>query len=698
MKGYETYLRQFIDGSNMQLIIPVYQRNYSWSTANCDKLLSDLESLFSSKKEGHFFGSMVTTPATDNYSRVVVDGQQRITTVSLLILAAIKSVRDGVMKIDCQNRIEEAQAVFLKAAYVRSDRTIKLVPIESDREAYDKIFNADSHLVEDSSMTVNYNHFLARLQHTKLSFDDLLDAIGKLQVISIQLDRNDDAQLIFESINSTGLALSEADKVRNFLLMNLDEQTQQLYFKNYWSKIEQFTDKTPTELLLNFLAVKTSDKVTKSVLYEAFKAYCADKPQESVLADILRYAEIFYNIRNAQAPTRDVAVRLRDLAILDSNQHLPFLLSFLRYADETNLPASDVEKVLDAVICYWGRRIICDLPSSALGQVFLTLHKETLHAMSLSAVGNVSYPEALKYVLLSKKGNSAFPNDDAVERSLTTRQIYTLIPQNKKFIFTSLEYGTSKERFSSSIVDNWGVSVTVEHIMPQKLTSEWREMLGDDADRIHEDYLHTLANLTLTAYNSELGNRSFSEKLNGFRANDGSFVEGYKDSRFSLSSGLKGLCRWTETELKVRAKEMRDRVLATFPYMTTSFMVDREEESLTLDEVGDMTGRELYGYTFLGSHEDTSNWTQLLVKVCELVYRQNPDPLDQLCMEPRKKSKLSGWFSTNPEFFEGLNNHRFAPDRYVNTNKSNKDKIKFLKNVLSICNVDFSELTLHLTP
>ncbi len=697
MKGYETYLRQFIEGGNMQLIIPVYQRNYNWSTANCDKLLADLESLFSSKKEGHFFGSIVTTPATDNYSRVVVDGQQRITTVSLLILAAIKSVHDGTMKIDCDNRIDEAQTVFLNAAYVHSDRTIKLVPIESDREAYDKIFNNDPHLVEDSCMTVNYNYFLARLQHSMLSFDNLLDAISKLQVISIQLDRNDDAQLIFESINSTGLALSEADKVRNFLLMNLDEQTQQLFFNKYWSKIEQFTDKAPTELLLNFLAVKTSAKATKSALYEAFKAYCNDKSQESVLEDVLRYAEIFYNIKNAHSPSRDVAVRLRDLAILDSNQHIPFLLSFLRYADECGLPSSDVEKVLDAVICYWGRRIICDLPSSALGQVFLTLHKETLHAMRLSAVGDVSYPEALKYVLLSKKGNSSFPTDDAVERSLATRQIYTLIPQNKKFIFTSLEYGTSKERFSASIVDNWGISVTVEHIMPQKLTPEWREMLGDDAERIHEDYLHTLANLTLTAYNSELGNRSFSEKQNGFNAKDGSFVEGYKDSRFCLSSSLKGLSQWTEAELQARAKEMRARVLATFPYLTTSFKVDREEESISLDDVGDMTSRELYGYTFLGSHEDTSNWTQLLVKVCELVYRQNPAPLDRLCIETSKRG-LSGWFSTNPEFFEGLNNHRFAPDRYVNTNKSNKDKIKFLKNILSICDVDFTELTLHLKP
>lgn len=698
MKGYEIPLLQFVGTPTMQFIIPVYQRNYNWSTHNCERLIGDLEKIISENKATHFFGSTVSSPTSDGYSRIVIDGQQRLTTISLLLLAAIKCVENGEMTVTNNNSLREAHYMFLDANFCSSERKIKLVPIIDDRIAYDAIYNNEE-LVTDSNMTRNYKFFIERLKNSTLTFDQLLDAIKKLQIITIELSKDDDAQLIFECINSTGLALSEADKARNFLLMNLDEKTQEEYFRDYWNKIERFTEKDPTELLLHFLSINTSNKVTKSALYELFKSYCQKFDRKGILEELLKYAEVYHDIRTAKGTTPGISMRLENIAILDSTQHIPFFIPFFIYAKENSMPYAEIEDVLDTIINFWARRIVCDLPSSALYKLFLTLHNETLRVMEQAPEVDKTYSDALKYVLLRKRGTSAFPTDTAVSEILPSRQIYTLVSQNKKFLFTMLEYGTSKERASSNIIESWGKTISVEHIMPQKLSASWKEMLGNDADRIHEKYLHTLANLTLTAYNSELGNRSFQEKYNGFQDKDGTMVEGYKDSRFALTQGIKGLTKWTEVELKNRGNEMKERFLSIFPMISTSVVLNRQEEDVTLDEAGEMTYRDLFGFTFLGdTRYDTSNWSQLLSDVCHIIYEQDPRVLDSLCLDnDNRKGKLCIWFGTTPDF-NTMNKSMFAPDRYVITNKSNNEKIKFLKDILNACNIDHSELILHLKP
>lgn len=215
MKGYAKPLNEFICGQQIQFVIPVYQRNYDWLQDNCDQLLSDLVKLIHSGRTSHFFGSIVTSVAGTGFSRLVIDGQQRLTTISLLLLAGIKAVNDGLLEISNESRKDEAYDLFLNAKYCNSERKIKLVPIENDRIAYDKIFNGEDELDEDSKITRNFRHFYDKLTRKpqQLTFDNLLDAVEHLQIISIELDADDDAQLIFESLNSTGLALTEADKI-----------------------------------------------------------------------------------------------------------------------------------------------------------------------------------------------------------------------------------------------------------------------------------------------------------------------------------------------------------------------------------------------------------------------------------------------------------------------------------------------------
>ena len=302
MIGSAILLSNFIEGNMKQFIIPVYQRNYDWLIDNCEQLFNDLVKLSKQHKQTHFFGSIVTASA-DAYgrNRLVIDGQQRITTISLLLLAGIKAVKDGKLLVSNEARLNEAYEMFLLAKFSSADRKIKLVPIESDRIAYDLIFdNAEDKFIAESKVTRNFMYFYGLLTKTpqEFSFDDLLNTIERLQIITIELDNNDDAQLIFESLNSTGLALTEADKIRNYLLMSLSPEEQQQCFKDYWQKIEQATDNEPTMFLRDYLTIRQQRQrhVRLPYMYQEWKKYMEVKDRKEELAQMLDYAKYYRQV------------------------------------------------------------------------------------------------------------------------------------------------------------------------------------------------------------------------------------------------------------------------------------------------------------------------------------------------------------------------------------------------------------------
>ena len=317
MKGYAKPLHEFIEGHKIQFVIPVYQRNYDWLIDNCDQLFSDLVKLSRSNRCSHFFGSIVTSSADSSYNRLVIDGQQRLTTISLLLLAGIKAVKDGAIEISEESKIDEAYEVFLKAKFCNSERKIKLVPIENDRIAYDKIFNEEDSFDEDSKVTRNYRHFydLLTRKPQALSFDQLLDAIERLQIISIELDSDDDAQLIFESLNSTGLALTEADKIRNYLLMSLTPEEQHMCFKNYWQKIEQATENQPTKFLRDYLTIQQQLQrpVRQSNIYYEWKKYMDGHERKEELVKMLDYAHYYQQVTEAKLSTAKLSEKMRHI-------------------------------------------------------------------------------------------------------------------------------------------------------------------------------------------------------------------------------------------------------------------------------------------------------------------------------------------------------------------------------------------------
>ena len=447
MKGYAKPLNEFICGQQIQFVIPVYQRNYDWLQDNCDQLLSDLVKLIHSGRTSHFFGSIVTSVAGTGFSRLVIDGQQRLTTISLLLLAGIKAVNDGLLEISNESRKDEAYDLFLNAKYCNSERKIKLVPIENDRIAYDKIFNGEDELDEDSKITRNFRHFYDKLTRKpqQLTFDNLLDAVEHLQIISIELDADDDAQLIFESLNSTGLALTEADKIRNYLLMSLTAEEQQLCFKNYWQKIESATENNPTKFLRDYLTIKQQLQrpVRLSNIYFEWKKYMDGRDRKQEMVEMLDYARYYQQVTEAQMETSKLSAKMRHICNIESDVTNVFFIQFLKYAATNNLSYDEIDKVIDVVENYLARRIICNMPGNALTQVFCALHKDVLKSIAEYQSAGVpltcSYSDILAYHIMRRDGNYQLPREVQFVTAIQTRDVYHMLKPYQIFLFERLE-------------------------------------------------------------------------------------------------------------------------------------------------------------------------------------------------------------------------------------------------------------------
>ncbi len=577
MKGYAKPLNEFICGQQIQFVIPVYQRNYDWLQDNCDQLLSDLVKLIHSGRTSHFFGSIVTSVAGTGFSRLVIDGQQRLTTISLLLLAGIKAVNDGLLEISNESRKDEAYDLFLNAKYCNSERKIKLVPIENDRITYDKIFNGEDELDEDSKITRNFRHFYDKLTRKpqQLTFDNLLDAIEHLQIISIELDADDDAQLIFESLNSTGLALTEADKIRNYLLMSLTTEEQQLCFKNYWQKIESATEYNPTKFLRDYLTIKQQLQrpVRLSNIYFEWKKYMDGRDRKQEMVEMLDYARYYQQATEAQMATSKLSAKMRHICNIESDVTNVFFIQFLKYAATNNLSYDEIDKVIDVVENYLARRIICNMPGNALTQVFCALHKDVLKSIdeyqSACVPLTCSYSDILAYHIMRRDGNYQLPRDVQFVTAIQTRDAYHMLKPYQIFLFERLENSVPGE-YNDVAADMKKKDATIEHIMPQTLNGEWKNMLGDNYEEIQEKYLHTFANLTLTGINSELSNKAFEIKRDG-KNNGDEVCPGYKDSKYRLTKWVRTCEKWSEEELQKRSKKNREHIPASLSIAKANF-------------------------------------------------------------------------------------------------------------------------------
>lgn len=699
MRGTASLLSSFIEGNKVQFIIPVYQRNYDWLLENCDQLFNDLVKLNQSDRPTHFFGSIVTSSADGyGFNRLVIDGQQRLTTISLLLLAGIKAVQDGKLTVSNESRLSEAREVFLLAKYSTADRKIKLVPIENDMKAYDLIFEDEGTFIEDSKVTRNYRHFYDLLTKApqQLTFDELLDAIERLQIISIELDGNDEPQLIFESLNSTGLALTGADKIRNYLLMSLTADEQQNCFKNYWQKIEYATDNQPTMFLRDYLTIKQQLQrpVRIANIYPEWKKYMYGKDRKAELAEMLDYAQYYRQITKGELSTDKLSKKIHHICNIETDVANVFFIQFLKYASINNLPEDEIYKVIDLVENYMARRIVCNMPANALTQVFCALHKDVVKSMdeyNSSESGNIySYSDILTYHIMRRDGNYQLPRDTQFVESIKTRDAYHMLKPFQIFLFERLENSVHGE-YNDVANDMRTKMATIEHIMPQTLNADWTAMLGTDYEIVKEKYLHTFANLTLTGINSELSNKAFEVKRDG-KVIDGNISPGYKDSKYRLTRSVTACQKWTELELENRSTEIVEIFLRLYPLPTTTFKpLPKPVEEVSLEEeTFSPTSRVLKGFRIFGSEYTETTWKGMLLKVVSIISEKYPDIVDSLY-----DAESYFWTSKKVDIQYCT---MIGPDKYLWTSIDNKGKLRCLRYLFDKCDIAESELVLILEP
>ena len=697
MRGESQKLYRFFEGAEKRFLIPLYQRNYDWKEDNCRQLFSDLVNVHTQNKKSHFFGSIVSSIANEEEDvRLIIDGQQRITTVSILLIAMIKAAQNGDLEYNDAKKIDYIKETYLIDKYNESERKVKLKPIINDMAAFDALlFKDKDEYVSTSNITRNFLYFYDRIHTCGLKLEDLLEAVRKLEVINIRLGADDDAQLIFESLNSTGLDLSEADKIRNFLLMSLSADEQEMCYEAYWNKIEIATSYQPTMFIRDYLTIKTRKIAKIEKLYFEMKQYLENSglSRQELMADMLKYAEQYHRINNASLGNTKLSQKMGQLNSLGSTVHLPYLMSLLLYANETGMTNDELYEVLNTIETYWARRIICNLPTNALAKVYATLHSDVLRHINAFVKRGLafehSYPEVLNFLLIKKQGTSALPSDSEVKTEFKTRNIYHMPLQYKQFLFERMNNGLSRERVDV-IAEMKNGNVSIEHIMPQTLTNAWRTELGKDFQRIHDTYLHTFANLTLSAYNQQYSNSPFAVKKEGFTDRNGNAVIGFNRSIYSLSEGLREVEHWTEKEIIDRQKYLTDKFLTIWPIPTSNFKPFENPTDIVVFEDGEteLTGRKISGYTFNGDSHAVISWKEMLIGVCQSIYEQHKTSFENLAARST--------YHFRSEDQDGY--YQIAINVFVFTDNSTWTKMQILKNLFQECGISPDTLSFELIP
>ncbi|MBQ4441019.1 MAG: DUF262 domain-containing protein [Bacteroidales bacterium] len=682
MKGSASHLLEFLEGSRKRFIIPVYQRNYDWKQENCKQLFDDLVQVIRENKQSHFFGSIVSYAHLRD-EVVLIDGQQRITTVSLILIAMINAMKQGIMASEDSNLVDILQDTYIIDKYRKEERKVRLKPFRDDCNAFDRlIFNKEEDYVADSKVTHNYHYFYDRITNLKeLTMDELYRAIDSLEIIDIVLEpeHGDDPQLIFESLNSTGLDLTEADKIRNFILMGLKPDIQEKYYDDYWNKIENCTGSELDSFVRNYLTIETGVIPNIRNVYQAFKAYAKGKDIQQLLGQMLTYATAYKKLTTFDLGDSEANEIAKRLDLLDITVAYPFLMAFMIYASDTGIYEKELVPVLSCIESFIFRRLMCDLPTNALNKIFATLHKFVVKNKKETD----TYSDVMVYYLETRKLSSTFPKDEEFLNGFTTKNIYAMRGKNKTYLFERLENGSSKEK--NDIVGNIAEgTLTIEHIMPQTLSPWWRQELGDKYETIHEKWLHTIANLTLTGYNSTYSNKSFPEKK--------TIENGFLQSGLRLNQYIAKFDKWTEEELELRKKELSEKALKIWSYPSTNFEpAKKEDDVISLSEDnGAATGRKITYFIFQGSRSNVGDWAKMMWEMASFLYIINPSLLYK-----EARSRKNVWFRTTPE----THYQELAPGLYFcPSHSSTWNKMAILTNLFKLYQIDEDELAFGVAP
>lgn len=550
MKATEAKLLDFLKKSP-QFVIPIYQRTYSWTEPQCQQLWDDiLRAGANDKVAAHFIGSVVYIEqglyqVSSQSPLLIIDGQQRLTTLTLLIEALARALPDG-------EPIEGFSAKKLRHYYLlnpleEGEREYKLLLTQTDKDTLLALIKQKT-LPDNHSIRIreNFEFFYQKIQQLTHDIALLCKGISKLLIVDVALSRGqDNPQLIFESMNSTGKALSQADLIRNFILMGLEPSHQTRLYEDDWRLMEVTFGQEGygvyfDSFMRHYLTVKTGEIPRIDDVYEAFKAFTRtddinQKGVDALVADIHAYAKYFCAMALNQETDKALSLAFKDLRELKVDVAFPFLLELYHDYAKNMLSHSDFEQAIRLIESYVFRRAVCAIPTNSMNKTFATFGRN---------LKKDRYLESIKAHFLTLPSYRRFPSDDEFKREIQQRDLYNF--RSRSYWLRRIENFGRKERV---IVDEY----SIEHILPQNqnLSNSWKKGLGEDWQKIQEKWLHTLGNLTLTGYNSEYSDKSFPEK----RDMDG----GFKHSPLKLNEGLSSLTDWNEESIQKRASVLAEK-------------------------------------------------------------------------------------------------------------------------------------------
>ncbi len=684
MKGFEYKFVKYMEGAGKRFVIPVYQRNYDWGTIHCKRLYDDLVKIIQTSRKSHFFGSIVSVYNSEGRSEeyLIIDGQQRLTTVSLLFLAMYNLITQQIIVPENHTLQQEIFEEYLVDKYQPEETRIKLKPVKNDQNAFKKLFGDESDYIRGSNLTENYMYFYDRIQKQEITIDQLYNAICNLEIINITLNNEDDPQLIFESLNSTGLDLSEGDKIRNFILMGLPTKEQDDYYERYWNKIEVCTRYNVSAFVRDYLSVKQQAIPSQKKIYAEFKEYVEfyDIKTEPLLSDLLDYAKRYQVLLEGESGNKALDACIYRLNRLETTVIRPFFLEVLRLRDEERLSIDQVTEVFLTTENFIFRRSICDLPTNALNKIFMLLHKEIMRYDGTDE----DYVGKCKCALLSKRESFRFPNDEDFAAGFAQRPIYLMNSKNKIYILERLEnYGTAEDKDVYRHYDDGTYSI--EHIMPQHLTPIWQRELGEDYEQVHETWLHRIANLTLTAYNSKYSNSSFEEKK--------AMANGFSDSGIRMNTYIAQKDKWTLKELEERSEYLTKRALQIWEFPITEFKPkEKQMDSYTLEDDAELTGRQIAKFTFKGSEQPVKSWVEMFQKVIQILYEEDKTIITRLAVS--QEENLALHFNTNPDQFTQA--FEIGDGIYVWSHTSTQSKLSVLNRLFQLYDEEPTDLVFYL--
>lgn len=609
---------RFFAPIQMILKIPVYQRNYDWNKNNVHRLLNDLYEVIKTGKQ-HFLGAVVYMESNNSDvgmpEYLIIDGQQRLTTITLM-LQALKDIDNG--KDPLTNGTIRS---YLTNSYSTSDEyKIKLKPIKSDNIQYTALLRHEYEKLDDSSHIVE-NYELAKQTFTNWRKDgilsrQILEAIKKLQVVGISLkEGEDDPQVIFESINSTGVALTNSDLIRNFLLMS--DHDQERLFEDYWLPIENTlrrdnTNRTMDAFFRQFMIMKENSTVTERNVYSEFSDYFHENhyTHESALKELLRYSKLYASFLYPSESSYSDSIRtdLADLKRIDQSTCYPFLMHVFNDYQKKEIDENILAKVVHLITIYLIRRTICDVPSNSLLGFFANYYARTFKVDKNKA----KYYEAINKYLFSQTNRNEVPDDTQLENALIHSRLYL----NKNLcdlLMLDIENGGSKEKLATK-------DLTIEHIMPQTMSKSWRKNISDEE---HDAYVHTLGNLSVTGYNSEMSNKSFAEKKQILKQNSKAVI---------LNKDVIDKDQWTIDDIKKRGQRLAAILMKRYELtpITDPKIEFEAVDKIYLSDPSSATGRKPVSFTLEGANYPVKTFKEITTQVIQILDQDDPERLGKL--------------------------------------------------------------------